>query len=48
MLDCTVVSGLLPGLTVGMDGGGDEANKLPFGPEPKLAYFMTRGFLWGS
>ena len=48
MLDCTVVSGLLPGLTVGVGGELEEANRLPFGLEPKLAYFMTLGFLWGS
>ena len=43
MLDCTVVPGLLPDFTVGTDGRGDEANRFPFGPEPKLAYLITRG-----
>ena len=48
MLDCTVTPSLLPGPTVEEGGEGEEANRLPLGPEPKLAYFMTLGFLWGN
>ena len=44
MLACTVFSGLVPDFIVGTDGGGDEANRFPFGPVPKLAYLITRGF----
>ena len=48
MLDCTVIPGLLPGPAVEEGGEGEEANRLPLGPELKLAYFMILGFLWGS
>ena len=39
---------LRPGPTVEEGGEGEEANRLPLGPEPKLAYFMTLGFPWGN